>query len=84
MLPDSTVWGLSKIHCSQLFYNIGEIMKKYDLVKEPRHEKNLLMPYANNKDADQPAHPCSLISAFVVCCLDSIISLVFISETSSL
>ena len=42
------------------------------------------MPYANNKDADQPAHPRSLISAFVVRCLDSIIPLVFISEISSL
>ena len=36
------------------------------------------MPYANNKGADQPAHPRSLISAFVVRCLDSIISLVSI------
>ena len=34
------------------------------------------MPYANNKDTDQPAHLHSLTSAFVVCCLDSIISLV--------
>ena len=31
------------------------------------------MPYANNKGADQPAYPRSLISAFVVRCLDSII-----------
>ena len=31
--------------------------------------------YANNKDADQPAHPRSLISAFVVRCPDSIISI---------
>ena len=30
------------------------------------------MPYVNNKDADQPVHPRSLISAFVVRCLDSI------------
>ena len=29
------------------------------------------MLYANSKDADQPAHPCSLISAFVVRCPDS-------------
>ena len=36
------------------------------------------MPYANNKGADQPAHPRSLISAFVVRCLDSIIPLVSI------
>ena len=42
------------------------------------------MPYANNKGADQPAHPCSLISAFVVRCLDSIIPLVSISEILSL
>ena len=32
-----------------------------------------LMPYANNKGADQPAHPRSLISTFVVRCLDSMI-----------
>ena len=25
--------------------------------------ENLFMPYVNNKGADQPAHPCSLISA---------------------
>ena len=36
------------------------------------------------KGADQPAHPRSLISTFVVRCLDSIISLVSISEISSL
>ena len=42
------------------------------------------MPYANNKGADQPAHPRSLISAFVVHCLDSMISLVSISEIPSL
>ena len=42
------------------------------------------MSYANNKGADQPAHPRSLISAFVIRCLDSIISLVSISEISSL
>ena len=42
-----------------------------------------LMSYANNKDADQPAYPCSLISAFVRC-LDSIISLDSIAEFSRL
>ena len=40
------------------------------------------MPYANNKGADQPARPRSLISTFVVRCLDSIIPLVYISEIS--
>ena len=28
--------------------------------------ENLFKPYANNKGADQPAHPRSLISTFVV------------------
>ena len=41
------------------------------------------MPYANNKGADQPAHPHSLISAFVFRCLDSIIPLLAIAEISS-
>ena len=41
-----------------------------------------LMPYANKKGAGQPAHPRSLISTFVVRCLDSIISLVSRSEIS--
>ena len=46
------------------------------IIHEPGHAKMWLMLYANNKGADQPAHPCSLISTFVVRCLDSIISLV--------
>ena len=47
---------------------------------EPGHEKMCLMSYANNKDADQPAHSRSLISAFVVRCVDSIISLDSLAE----
>ena len=40
----------------------------------------MFMPCANNQGADQPAHPRSLISAFVVRCLDSIITLLAIAE----
>ena len=43
-----------------------------------------LLSYANNKGADQPAHPRSLISAFVVRCLDSVMSLVSVTKISSL
>ena len=42
------------------------------------------MPYANNKSADQPEHPRSLISAFVVRCLYSVMSLVSVIKISSL
>ena len=51
-------------------------------ITEPDHEKMCLMPYANNKGADQPAHPRSLISAFVVRCQNRMIPLVYISEIS--
>ena len=46
----------------------------YIHLHEPDHEKMCHMSYSNNKGADQPAHPRSLISTFVVRCLDSIIS----------
>ena len=42
--------------------------------------ENLFMPNVNNKDTDQPAHQRSLISAFVVHCLDSIISILAKSQ----
>ena len=41
------------------------------------------LPYAKNKGADQAAHPRSLISAFVVRCLDSIIFLLALAEIST-
>ena len=41
------------------------------------------MSYANNKGADQPGHPRRLISAFVVRCLDSVMSLVSVTKISS-
>ena len=46
--------------------------------------ENLFMPYANNKSADQPAHSRSLISTFVVLCLESIIPVLAISKNSRL
>ena len=50
--------------------------------QEPRFEKDCLMAYANNKVADQPAHPRILISAFVICCLGGIITKMAISKIS--
>ena len=35
------------------------------IVYGPRREKTCLWQFANNKGTDQPAHPHSLISAFV-------------------
>ena len=44
--------------------------------------RNLFLPYANNKGADQPVHPHSLINAFVVCCLDSIIHVPILAKSN--
>ena len=47
-------------------------------------EENLFIPYANNKGADQPAHPRSLISIFIVRCLASIIPVITMYKISRL
>ena len=49
-----------------------------------RHEKTCLVPFANNKGADQPAHSRSLISAFVFRCLGYIIPILAISKNPRL
>ena len=46
----------------------------------PRREKTCLRGLANNTGADQPAHPRSLISAFVIRLLESIISTLATNE----
>ena len=48
----------------------------------PGHVKMGLMAYVNNKGAEQPAHACSLISTFVVGCLDSMMSILTICKVS--
>ena len=45
-------------------------------------ENVCLRPYANNKGADQPAYPRSLISTLVVRCLNSTICILAISKVS--
>ena len=51
-------------------------------VNGPLCEKTYLGGFANSKGADQPAHPCRLISAFVICLLESIISKLATGEIS--
>ena len=50
------------------------------LQEELGHIMRKPVPYANNKGTDQPAHPHSLISTFVIHCLDSITAIVAIFE----
>ena len=57
--------------CVKLLKEIKTSSTESMILFEPHHERNCFMPNANNKGADQPAHPRSLISTFVVCCWDS-------------
>ena len=45
-------------------------------------KKTCLCGFANNTGADQPAHPRSLISTFVICILKSTMSKLATSEIS--
>ena len=59
-----------------------KLSKEMVMLIGPRREKTCLRGFANNKSADQPAHPRSLISAFVIRVLESIISRLAMSEIS--
>ena len=48
----------------------------------PGHAKMYLMACANNKGADQPVHPCRLISTIIVRCLDSMMCILAMSKVS--
>ena len=55
-----------------LYKKVDEIASSVELNKNcsvgygQQPEKNCLRDVANNTGADQPAHPCSLISGFVI------------------
>ena len=52
------------------------------LIYGPRREKTCLQGFVNNKDADQPAHPGSLISAYIIHLLESIMCKLATGEIS--
>ena len=69
-----------KLICFKFFFlknYTSEIIKYhsvYHITFEPHLEKTCLMPYANNKGANQPVHPPSQIRAYVILCLGCIIA----------
>ena len=71
------IWSGSTLFAYENFY-----LKQNNNEKLHQTWENLFMLYANNKGADQPAHPRSLTSAFVVRCLDDIIPRLVIAEIS--
>ena len=70
-------------HCARCNNDGNNIVPWNSTVRfGPRREKTCLKRFANNKGADQPAHPRSLISAFVICFLESTICKLAICEIS--
>ena len=63
-------------------YLILSSMDPYFIPYGPQREKTCFLVFANNKSADQSAHPRRLISAFVIRFLESIISRLVTSEIS--
>ena len=61
---------------------VGPIYPRAYVIIWASSRENLSSGCANNKGADQPAHPRSLISALLVRCLESIVSRLAKSEIS--
>ena len=62
---------------------MNQVLIAYAIINGPRGENTCLQWFANNQGADQPAHPRSLISAFVIRLLESIVSRLSTSEISN-
>ena len=60
---------------SQFFLNLPQS-------NGPHHEKPYLRGFGNNTDADQPAHPHGLFSAFVIRFLESTVCKLATGEIS--
>ena len=78
VLPFICLSVLSHIYVT----NESNFMKLILNIYWPRRKKTCLRRFANNKGADQPARPRSLISDFVFRFLESIISKLATSEIS--
>ena len=74
-------------HCfgqiDELFSQVvPQNINPYSLLYAPQHKKTCLRRFVKNKSADQPVHQHSLISAFIIRLLESIISSLATSEIS--
>ena len=67
-----------------MIFHADENNKDRIVIYGPRRDKTCLRGFVNNKAAEQPAHPHSLISAFVISKLKSIIYQLASSEISTI
>ena len=71
------------VNYSQLGRKCGKFVWKFQFLYRPGHAKACRMTYANTKGVDQTVHPNSLIIAFVVRCLDSMVYILVKSKVST-
>ena len=59
-----------------LLYHVRDVKPFHisHIILRPLSRENLSLPHVNNKGTDQSAHPASLMGAFVICSLESIIA----------
>ena len=81
--------GLSPTRCRHvvsIFSNdrvcCNLLIRSRDSPYGPQREQTCLQKFANNRGADQPAHPCRLISALVIRFWERIISKLATGEIS--
>ena len=70
-LLNMSSWCLVMVE--RLFLAVPRGCLQFVIVVFPDHTHLLFLVFTNNKGADQPAHPGSLISTFIFCLLESII-----------
>ena len=70
------------LRITEIFFSMHSLLK-VRILYGPQREKTCLRWFGNNKGTDQPAHPRSLISAFVIRFLESIIFRLATSEISN-
>ena len=80
---DQTFYCELKENYSQLGRKCGKIVWEFQFLYRPGRAKACRMTYANTKSADQTVHPHSLIIAFVVRCLDSMVYILAKSKVST-
>ena len=71
------------LNYSQLGRKYGKFVWEFKFLYRPGHAKACRMTYANTKSADQTVHQHSLIIAFVVRCLDSMVYIHVKSKVST-
>ena len=68
MFLDTNEYDCTSIHCVRRTL-INIFLQAMHFACEPGHEKMCLMSYANNKGADQPAHPDAQSDQHLCCSL---------------